>query len=280
MHDRVVATEANMSEPKEQGAARRSGGGWRRLLRVPDDEYSNKGRKLNDDEREHLSRVTDELMKRYTIVHTAETAAAAATPDGAGPEPGQPVTAEELGAVLEVFYFDEDWFMRAELPEAPELEFESTATSRSVDPDGAEPAALDWSESDPDVEILGDLGSTREFLPEPVQLPAPEMGEPVAEPIAVVEETQEVRAEPEVVEPLPGPLVEEPAGPVDFLNTDSEVDEAEREVRDLESGLQSALEAERSAVEQVAEARRRLTEAREVLAMLQELESSGGRVLD
>ena len=193
------------------------------------------------------------------------------------PEPA-PLTREELSAaLLEVFEFDSDWFIKEELPSAPELEFESSAVSSAMPTaDDAADQPMVWSERELDDESIGDLESTRALLSEPVQMRAPE-----PPPAAVAE--PEPAAEPERVrddeftnhagyETEPGEDEDAPP-PQRVIIYETETEMAEHEVAELEAVLESALGAEREAVERVAAARRRLDEAREALAALQELEA-------
>jgi len=96
-------------------------GGWRQRLTGEGDEFSGKGPKLTSEQREHLTRVTDELLQRYTISRSD-----GADGDSNGAQ-GEPVSADEIDAVLESVLadaFDFGWFTRSDLPEAPELELE------------------------------------------------------------------------------------------------------------------------------------------------------------
>ena len=97
-------------------------GRWRDRITGGRDEFSDKGRELSPEQREHLTRVTDELLQRYSISRTV------APGDDAEAAGGELVTADEIGAVLEsvlVEAFDFGWFTRSDLPEAPELELEA-----------------------------------------------------------------------------------------------------------------------------------------------------------
>ncbi len=242
-------------------------GGWRRLIPGHEDEFSTKGPGLSDEQREHLTRVTDELMKRYTIIHTDSEPGAPPSAEGAPPVV-RPVSAEELGAaLLEVFEFDADWFMKEDLPDAPELEFESTASSAGRSGDAGPEPALVWTDLEPDSEVSGDLESSRALLSEDVRMQAPEPArapEPVYLPEPVFDE------EPAAVE-------EEPALSPAMVVLNTEVQAAELEVAELEQSLQGALDAEQQAVSRVAETRQRLSEARTALEALVTIESGSGR---
>ncbi len=96
-------------------------GRWRDRITGGRDEFSEKGHELSTEQREHLTRVTDELLQRYSISRSVG-------PGEASDAGGEPVSADEIGAVLEsvlVEAFDFGWFTRSDLPEAPELALES-----------------------------------------------------------------------------------------------------------------------------------------------------------
>ena len=190
------------------------------------------------------------------------------------PEP-VPLTKEELSAALiEVFEFDSDWFIKEDLPSAPELEFESSAVSTGT-PVAEDEQPLVWSERELDDESMGDLEFTRALLTEPVQMNAPEApareSEPEAEPESLVAAVVEPLTPPE---PEPADDVES-ADQRQMIIEETESEMAQREVAELEAALEAALQTEREASERAAAARVRLADARAALATLQDLEAQG-----
>jgi hypothetical protein len=267
--DPADVTESVSDEPRTDSTdhvARARGGRLRRLLAGGrDDEFSDNEQPLTSEQREHLARLTDELMKRYSITRAA---------GSEGPEEsdeGDMLSADEFGAVLETVLsevFDFGWFNRPDLPWAPELAFESSTG------DLPRPAAVDdetiraqeplaWSGEDADTEVDGDFESSRSWVtgltahrgvepklepemepesdwrsPEPEPEPEPEVeseSEPEAdwrspEPESDSESEPEPEPEPEPeVEPEPEPEIESESESVSELEPESEV-ESEREL--------------------------------------------------
>ena len=157
-------------------------GRWRDRITGGRDEFSDKGRELSPEQREHLTRVTDELLKRYSISRSVGPDDAA---DGTG---GELVTADEIGAVLEsvlVEAFDFGWFTRSDLPEAPELELESEdaeweRASAGQRGSSAVLEPVEWPDPRAEQEEVAPewgagLGAARERDPQPGSEPAPEL---------------------------------------------------------------------------------------------------------
>jgi hypothetical protein len=277
-------------------------GRWRDRITGGGDEFSDQGRELSPEQREHLTRVTDELLKRYSISRSVGPGEA---PDSPG---GELVTADEIGAVLESVLaeaFDFGWFTRSDLPEAPELTMEPEDADWEPGPvRGRESRPVlepvEWTDpgaEDEDVVLdwgLG-LGGARAMDPQPdseliPELEVEEVLEEVAEPTPepVLEEVLE-----EVAEPTPEPVLEEVAEPVIEVVPEPDLEpvledvvvleepsaapavDVEQvalvavEVAELEEIHRGAVRAEREAIMFAAATRQRLAEARQALAELQ-----------
>jgi hypothetical protein len=196
-------------------------GRWRDRITGGRDEFSDKGRELSPEQREHLTRVTDELLQRYSISRTV------APGDDGEAAGGELVTADEIGAVLESVLaeaFDFGWFTRSDLPEAPELELElehaeweqasaaERASSAVLEP-------VEWPDPRAEQEEVAPewgagLGAARERDPQPGSEPAPELVlemAPEPEPEPELEMAPEPDPEPELEmapEPEPEPELE------------------------------------------------------------------------
>jgi hypothetical protein len=279
-------------------------GRWRDRITGGGDEFSDRGRELSPEQREHLTRVTDELLKRYSISRSVGPGEAPHSPGG------ELVTADEIGAVLESVLaeaFDFGWFTRSDLPEAPELTMEPEDADWEPGPVGGRESRpvlepVEWTDpgaEDEDVVLdwgLG-LGGARAMDPQPDSELIPELEVEEAEPVVeeaepVVEEAEPVveEAEPvvEVAEPVvevAEPVVEvapEPAlepvlvdaGVLEEPTAELAVDVEQValvavEVAELEEIHRGAVQAEREAIMFAAATRQRLAEAREALAALQ-----------
>ncbi len=231
---------------------RARGGRWRRLLAGGrDDEFSDYGPPLTREQREHLARATDELMKRYSISRPGGAAGSEES------EEDQPVSADEFGAVLETVLaeaFDFGWFDRPDLPEAPELTLESSTgeLTRKALADGMvarEEEPLTWSGQDPESEVGGHLESTLSWA-------------------AGLDAHREL--EPEVSPPSEPGVVAEPEqfGAAKQELETAEFEVAELMVAELREVLHEAVAAEREAILFAAVTRQRLAEARKILAAL------------
>jgi hypothetical protein len=251
-------------------------GRWRDRITGGGDEFSDRGRELSPEQREHLTRVTDELLKRYSISRSVGPGEAPHSPGG------ELVTADEIGAVLESVLaeaFDFGWFTRSDLPEAPELTMEPEDADWEPGPVGGRESRpvlepVEWTDpgaEDEDVVLdwgLG-LGGARAMDPQPDSELIPELEVEEAEP--VVEE-----AEP-VVEVAPEPALEPvlvDAGVLEEPTAELAVDVEQValvavEVAELEEIHRGAVQAEREAIMFAAATRQRLAEAREALAALQ-----------
>ncbi len=249
--DPEVLADGLQEIPSEQD--RQGGRGWRRLLSGGQpDEFTEKVAPLSDEQREHLARVTDELMKRYTISRTAD------SPGADEENVGEVISADEISAVLETVLaeaFDFAWFDRADLPEAPELE---------LDPDdgpapatqGAEAEAirgqapLVWSEAGSDPE-MGELVSPQDWMTE-------------AQPRTGDDDASH--------EGTGSPGIDDGGGGRRFEIVDpdtTEIEVAEREVVEMEQAVHAAVEAEAAAARVTMDARERLAEAKEMLVALE-----------
>ena len=231
---------------------------WRSRLTGAHDEFSERGTELTSEQREHLTRVTDELLKRYSISRSTMA-------DGVTEEAnGERVSATELGAVLESVLaeaFDFGWFTRADLPEAPELALELMENEHAHSPaPGADAghvaAALSWP--DPSAEADEAAESAADW--------SRGLGPPIAvEPVPESELDVEPDVEPEPeVEPdvEPEPEAEHEAEPA----ADREppvLSDAEIEIAELEEIHRAAVDAERAAILFAAATRQRLAQARE-----------------
>jgi hypothetical protein len=205
---------------------------WRDRLTGTHDEFSQRGTELTTEQREHLTRVTDELLKRYSI---SRSPGADGSPAEGG---GEPVSASEIGGVLEsvlVEAFDFGWFTRADLPEAPELSFDPTELEGEPAPD-AEAGHVAESFTWPDPSAAADQAAES----------AASWGRALGPPIAaepVPESELELELEPDLE---PGML-----------------SDAEIEIVELEELHRAAVDAERAAAIVAAATRERLVRARE-----------------
>jgi hypothetical protein len=222
------APDATARERAVEHSERIRGGRWRRLLAGGrDDEFSENIAPLTPEQRAHLTAVTDELMKHYSLSRSI------GSPESSAASARGTVSADEFEAVLETVLaeaFDFGWFDRPDLPEAPELALDAGTADRRP------PSALDdeairrrnavvWSEPEPepDSQEAGDLESSRSWVTE----------------FGV---TQEV----------------ESSGGVE-----DEIARAETEVEELQALLGGAVAAEREAILFAAAMRERLAEAME-----------------
>ena len=255
-------------------ARRARGGKWRRLLAGGrDDEFSESGPPLTDEQREHLARVTDDLMKRYSISRTGGFDGSEESAEG------EPISADEFEAVLHTVLaeaFDFDWFSRPDLPEAPELAFDRSSgemprSALSDDRGIRVEEPLQWAEQDPDTEI-GELESSQAWASarsdsEPIPPSDPEPIPPSdPEPMPRRDPQPMLHRDPE---PIPGEAVPRHSGGLGDVDLTSEADVAERVVAELEQVFREATDAERAAILFAAAARQRLAEARRTLAALQ-----------
>jgi hypothetical protein len=236
------------SDPREGGQAEEpestaygqnvKSGRLRRLLSGGQgDEFTEKVKPLTSEQRAHLTRATDELMKRYSISRTS---------DGSDPNAvGEPLSADEFGAILEtvlVDAFDFGWFDREDLPEAPELTFES-----DLDVDRRRPPVDDavirarnpvtWSDHDPDTDEPGQFEQTATWATETVQQP--------------VFDTE-------------APLVPDPE-----IQLERDIETVKAELVEIEAMLEEALIAEREAIVFAAATRDRLEAMQGALANLE-----------
>ena len=208
------------------------------------DEFSEKVKPLTSEQRAQLTRATDELMKRYSISRTSDSSDPSAV--------GEPLSADEFGAILEdvlVDAFDFDWFEREDLPEAPELtlepELEGGRTRSAVD--DAEIRArnpVSWAEHDPDTDEPGQFERTAAWASEVIPQPIFDIDAPLV-------------ADPEVV-------------------LERDIETVRGELLEIEALLEQAVVAEKEAIIFAAATRERLEEMQE---FLKDLESRRRRLM-